>query len=78
MKISLSSLERTNFAHPSEWEGKSDSDEPVKISYRYGEIKIFVNDKHHTTTDKNDLDLGGFMEDEELKQILIRDDLAVD
>lgn len=78
MKISLSSLVKTNFGHPSEWEGKSEKDEPVKISYRCGDIKIFLNDKHITTTHKDDLDIGGFMEDEELKQILIRDELAVD
>lgn len=78
MKISLSSLERTNFAHPSEWVGLTESKENVKISYRCGEIKIFINDVLKEITEKDELDIGGFLEDKELKDILIRDQFACD
>ena len=78
IKISLSSLARTNFSCPSEWDGKTDKQEAVTISYRCGQIKIFVNEVLVETTQKDDLDIAGYMEDEELKKILIRDEIAVD
>jgi len=65
-------------AFPSEWEGETIDSEHIKISYRYGEIKIFLDDVLKVTTDKSDIDVGGYMEDEELKEVLVRDKLVAE
>jgi len=78
MKVSLGSLKRTNFAFPSEWEGQTVDKQAVKISYRCGEIKIYVAEKLVETTEKNELDVGGYMEDEELEKVLLDQELAAD
>jgi len=77
-KLDISKLKRTNFAHPSEWSLQTTNQEPVKISYRCGEIKIFIQNEHVETTSKDEWDIGGYMEDEELIEILKRDGFLVD
>ena len=75
MKILFESLKRTHLGFPSEWEGKTEDDENVLISYRYGEIQIFVDEQLKTKTEKDGFDIGGYLSDEELKLVLIRDKL---
>jgi hypothetical protein len=70
MKIAFASLVRTNLGFPSEWEGKSDDDQKIKISYRHGRTKVFCNDKLIATLSIDQFDVGGYMDDEVLEKLL--------
>lgn len=63
---------------PSEWEGKSECGKNVRIHYRTGRISIYLDDVLKETTEKDDLDVGSYMDDEELIEILKRDKLVLD
>ena len=75
MKIKYLSLKRTKFAFPSEWEGITSENDKVRIHYRYGKISIFLNGVLNCETDKDELDVGGYLSDEDLQLVLIRDKL---
>jgi hypothetical protein len=75
MKIIFSSLERTNLSCPSEWEGSSECAKPVRIHYRTGRISIYLDGKLEIKTSKDDFDIASYMDDEDLKAILQREDL---
>lgn len=70
MKINFSTLVRTNLGFPSEWVGKTEDDKEVKISYRRGETKVYVQDILYATLSLDQFDLGGYMEDTTLMQLL--------
>lgn len=70
MKIDFLSLVRTHLGFPSEWEGKTIDDKKVKLSYRCGRTKIFCEDKLIDTISIDQFDIGGYMEDTDLKKLL--------
>ena len=72
-KIDFRELKRTHLGFPSEWVYNN-----VKISYRTGLIKIFVDGKLVFETSKDQFDVGGYMEDEELKHVLRRHNLVLE
>lgn len=69
IKIKFSEFTRTNFAFPSEWKNQTGT----RIHYRNGRISIFQNEKLVIKTQKDDFDIGGFMEDSDLIDVLKRD-----
>jgi len=75
MNILFDSLKRTNTSFPSEWEGKTSENKTIKISYRCGEIKIFMDDELEMITEKDQFDIGGYLSDEELYVVLEREKL---
>lgn len=70
MKVDFASLVRTSLGFPSEWEGKTTDGKSVKISYRYGRTKVFVEDKVVATLAIDQFDVGGYMDDHVLKKLL--------
>lgn len=70
MKIDFSSLVRTHFGFPSEWEVKTTDGAHVKISYRTGRTKLIVGEKIVATLSIDQFDIGGFMEDDVLEKLL--------
>ena len=75
MKINFSTIIRTNLGSPSEWKGKTVDDEDVRITYRFGLVKIFLNDLIINTLSLDEFDLGGYTEDSTLRQLLTDNDL---
>lgn len=70
MKVDFSSLVRTNLGFPSEWEGKSADNKPIKISYRFGRAKVFCDNVLVDTLMIDEFDIGGYMDDHVLKKLL--------
>jgi hypothetical protein len=70
MKINFSTLVRTHLGFPSEWLCKTEDGNAVKLSYRMGVTKIYINDILYTTLSIDQFDLGGYMEDDTLKKLL--------
>ena len=70
MKIDFTSLVRTNLGFPSEWKGKSIDNKIVKISYRYGKTQVFCEDVLITTLSIDAFDIGGYMDDHVLQNLL--------
>lgn len=70
MKVDFSSLVRTHFGFPSEWEGKTTDGADIKISYRTGRTKLIVGEKIVATLSIDQFDIGGFMEDDVLEKLL--------
>lgn len=75
MKLKIEDLTRTNMGFPSEWEGKCIEGKEVKLSYRYGHLKVHYDDKIILNTGKDEFDIGGYMSDEELAVILKDNDM---
>ena len=76
IKINLDTLKRTNFAFPSEFYCETSDKNPVNISYRYGRIEIKINGASYLTTCKDEFDVGGYIEDKELIDILKKENLV--
>jgi hypothetical protein len=74
-KFKFSSLKKISRGFPSEWSGDN-----VRIHYRYGRITMYENDIQTLVTEKHweELDLGGYMTDEELRRVLLHHDLLID
>lgn len=70
MKINFSSLVRTHLGFPSEWVGVCETGKPVKISYRMGKTKVLHDEKLYATLSIDQFDIGGYMEDKTLEQLL--------
>ena len=70
MKVDFASLERTHLGFPSEWKGKTTEDKSVIISYRYGKTQIFCENVLVDTLSIDKFDIGGYMDDHVLKQLL--------
>lgn len=70
MKIDFASLTRTHLGFPSEWEGKTSDGKDVKISYRCGRTKLSVGDKVVASLSLDQFDIGGYMDDETLLNLL--------
>lgn len=45
VKIRLVKLEQTCYGCPSQWEGRTDNDEPIYIRYRYGYLSVDLGPK---------------------------------
>lgn len=75
MKIIFSTVERTNLGFPSEWRCKSEDGKDLKISYRYGVAKISYDNKLLLTLSIDQFDTGGYMDDETLESLLIKNGL---
>ena len=72
MKINFSTLVRTNLGFPSEWIGFCENDNPIKISYRIGRVKVFHNNELYDTLSLDEFDVGGYMDDKTLKTLLFK------
>jgi len=70
MKIDFSSLVRTHLGFPSEWSGKTIDDKKIKISYRYGKTTISCEEKVVMILSIDQFDIGGYMDDADLKKLL--------
>jgi hypothetical protein len=70
MKVIFSSLVRTHLGFPSEWEGKTEDDRAIKISYRCGRTKLIVEEKIVATLSIDQFDIGGYMDDHVLEKLL--------
>ena len=80
MKIKLSTLVNTHVGFPSDWECESEEGQKVKLSYRYGRIKIFVDEQQKDTIDgpQGGFDVGGSFKDKsELLAVLEREDMVL-
>jgi len=77
-KIKFSSLKRTNFGFPSEFKTTLEDSTQIVLSYRCGILKLFVNSIMVHEMSKDDLDVGGFLEDKELYDILAKNDILDD
>ena len=72
IKIKFNSLVRTNLGFPSLFEGALEDGTKVKFHFRFGKLTLTVNDAkidlEHTSLDQ--FDVGGFLEDEDLKKLM--------
>lgn len=75
MKVDFGSLTRTNLGFPSEWVGKSTDGGDVKISYRHGKTVVTHNGSVVATLSLDQFDIGGYMEDNVLQDLLKREKL---
>jgi hypothetical protein len=84
--MKVTTLTKTCIACPAQWEGKTDDDRSVYVKYRWGGLKVNVSepgkDIWAAVDGKEVLCLGltdepdGWMENEELKPLLIEHGLA--
>ena len=77
MKILKNTIKETNLGFPSEFAAKTEDGKDVSLSYRYGFVKIFVEDKIQDTIDgpEGSFDVGGSCTVEQLVNVLIREEL---
>ena len=77
-KIKFNQLTRTNLGTPSLFEGKLDDGRSVKFHFRYGRLKVFVDEVEMLETCKDEFDVSGYLSDEDLKQLMKKHELLED
>ena len=80
MKILKKTITETKIGFPSEFPAKTDSGEEVTVSYRYGRVKLYVNEELKETFDgpEGGFDIGGSCTAEEMCLVLLREELLDD
>lgn len=74
-KIKFSALTRTNLGTPSVFEGKLENGSSVKFHFRYGRLKVFLDEKEVIETCKDEFDVSGYISDEDLKMLMKKHEL---
>lgn len=70
-KLSFSDIKRTNLTCPSAFEVEVEEG-LLTMSFRRGELKIYLDNKLLLVTDKNSEDISSYLSDEDLFDILNR------
>lgn len=74
-KIKFNQLTRTNLGTPSLFEGTLEDGRKVKFHFRYGRLKVFVDEKEVLETCKDEFDVSGYLSDEDLKMLMKKHEL---
>ena len=70
-KIKFSLLKRTNLGCPSIWEYDLD-DKHIKLHFRIGRFTHFINNTKIYEIERDQFDISGYMEDEDLYKLLAK------
>lgn len=72
MKIDVKLLKRTQLGFPSRWEHNE-----LKLEFRYGRLKIYLDNKlmHELNRHWIEIDLDGYMSDQDLIRVLKKNNL---
>jgi hypothetical protein len=65
--VLLKRLKRTSVAAPSQWEGETTDGRSVYVRYRWGVLRVEIDDKQVVETDAGEK-MGSYMDEPELQQ----------